>query len=206
MLYGICRGIPYVTYDMFHFYVNHTKLCPIGTFSNVKGLSTDCETCPEGYNCDIEGIFDISDHLCEAGYYCAANVAGSAPNVNLCTAGNYCPTGASEPIPCPPGKYCPACTVDDASATGCAPKDCSEWPNSGVYCKGGLAEPEPCPAGSECPADSSLALPILCQPGTWQPDEGQTSCEPCTEGYFCPTTGITSTDQMGICHGGYEVR
>ena len=126
------------------------------------------------------------------------------PNVNLCTAGNYCPAGASEPIPCPPGKYCRACTDDDALATGCAPKDCSEWTNSGVYCEGGLAEPEPCPAGSECPADSSLALPILCQPGTWQPDQGQTSCEPCTEGYFCPTTGITSTDQMGICHGGYE--
>ena len=47
-------------------------------------------------------------------------------------------------------------------------------------------------------------LPILCQPGTWQPLEGQTSCDPCTEGYFCPTTGITDTSQMGVCHGGYE--
>ena len=59
-------------------------------------------------------------------------------------------------------------------------------------------------SGHNC-LDGEMYLPQKCQPGEYQPDEGQTSCISCPEGYYCDVAGIDdiATD-LPECDGGYQ--
>ena len=52
--------------------LNQLKPCPSGTFGDSEGnvVVGDCVPCPAGFNCEAEGISDLSEHYCPAGYYC----------------------------------------------------------------------------------------------------------------------------------------
>ena len=60
------------------------KGCPIGTYSNITGLTTvsDCTTCPPGYYCNEVGTADPKP--CPSGHYCPAGTSNS---------GTPCPRG-----------------------------------------------------------------------------------------------------------------
>lgn len=91
--------------------------CPVGTFSNGRGLKTaaECTTCPEGYYCDVTGLTweEIdTEKLCPAGYYCLAGTDDSNPAGTgavlpvICSTDNkYCPVGSIEEKECPIGYY-----------------------------------------------------------------------------------------------------
>jgi len=67
-------------------------MCPKGTFSFERGAKDylECQECPPGRICEVEGI---------------SNITGTSP----CTDGYVCysGTGAKDPVPCPQGYYCP---------------------------------------------------------------------------------------------------
>lgn len=87
-----------------------------------------------------------------------------------CTAGAYCPAGATLPQQCSPGHYClgepferpcpPGTYQPDAGRTACLPCD------RGFYCNAhALASPVQCPAGFLCNATSLLEPAAPCPPG-----------------------------------------
>ena len=181
--------------------------CPIGTYSNVSGLSEleDCQPCREGYYCDLLGLVHPSGP-CRAGFLCPQGTNTSAPTRGICPRGNYCPTGSILPLPCPPGSFadrlgtqnssgCQPCDpglyCNDVTASASASANCS----SGFICIGGASVPTPldnvtgypCPAGSFCL--SGHVLPTLCPVGTFANQTGLGACFNCPSRHVCPNHG-----------------
>ncbi|EDO39339.1 predicted protein, partial [Nematostella vectensis] len=192
--------------------------CPPGTFNNkTKGTHpTDCSPCPPGQYCEGYGR-EWPNGPCDPGFYCSRASYSKRPlpssgesynnsdhfscpiySVNstgaICPSGTYCPHGASQPIPCDPGKFC----GHDGLA---APQgNCT----AGFYCNGSnkVANPVDCAAGHYCPSGTPIEVP--CPTGTFSPDRGNTrieNCQNCTSGYYCPTQGATSV--IFQCMQGY---
>ena len=110
-----------------HFCPNNTEFaeqypCPNGTFNNVtNGQDINvCELCTPGSYCPTMGLPEPAG-FCAPGWYCTlgswsnqptplGNDTGSSCECpaqtigGMCVAGEYCPAGASTPIPCNPGK------------------------------------------------------------------------------------------------------
>jgi hypothetical protein len=63
----------------------------------------------------------------------------------------------------------------------------SEPCDSGFFCPGMIRQL--CPNGTFCPVNSRNFT--LCNPGTFQPREGQSDCVTCPIGYICPDHGLT---------------
>jgi len=152
-----------------------------------------CRICPMGYFC-----FGGNRKKCSAGTY--QSEQGSLKCIT-CSAGYYCPEGATSQTICPAGSYCPegshSTTLCSAGtyqpSTGqakCLP--CS----AGHYCPEGATSQTICPAGSYCPADSDSAT--LCPAGSYQPSTGQAKCLPCSAGYYCPEGSHSTT----LCSAG----
>lgn len=72
--------------------------CPLGTYSNVTGLSlsTDCNPCPGGFYCGLVGQ-DKPTGMCDQGYYCKRSAISSTPNQT--DDANICPQGEQEKWP-----------------------------------------------------------------------------------------------------------
>jgi len=191
--------------------------CPAGKYGTIEGavLEEDgCAPCPAGYFCPFEGM--NVPILCLAGGYCPSGAVlptlcpdtkfnpnkGSSDNkCKSCPAGNYCPLGTSEPLPCLAGHYCPAdsgaiepnrpkaCPAGRYSSNPAASKeaDCIVCP-SGYYCKSGASAPEPCPAGTynTLPGGSSL-----------------TDCIKCDAGVSCPGVGVNTKGSEVQCQPGF---
>lgn len=134
----------------------------------------------------------------------------STATMQECPAGHYCPTGSGFPVACPTGTYNP--DVQKYLLTDCL--DCTGGQfcptmgltspgspcASGYFCPDGSdqKEAEPCPAGNQCPAGSSAPTP--CNPGEYQANEMQFSCEDCPSGYYCDASEMTTPT---ICPPGY---
>ncbi|MBR3913447.1 MAG: hypothetical protein IKJ28_04370 [Alphaproteobacteria bacterium] len=140
-----------------------------------------CRICPMGYFC-----FGGNRKKCSAGTY--QSEQGSLKCIT-CSAGYYCPEGATSQTICPAGSYCPA---GSGSATVCSvgsyqpetgKSDCIPC-SAGYYCPEGSKEQTLCPAGSYCPAGSGSAT--VCSAGSYQPETGKSDCIPCSAGYYCP--------------------
>lgn len=96
--------------------------------------------------------------------------------------------GRADCYPCTGGKYC-----NVLASTGPA-GIC----DAGYYCPSSsdIDDPQPtgylCPRGFYCVAET--ADPVGCDPGTYQANEGRTSCDLCPKGYYCPQNTSTPVD------------
>ena len=93
-----------------------TNTCTVpGTFCT-GGVQSFCSGSCGAKNYVSTACTNSADRVCstcEAGYYCS-----DGTNRVACTAGNYCPTGASSQTQCTAGNYCPA---GASSQTQCDP-------------------------------------------------------------------------------------
>jgi hypothetical protein len=126
-----------------------------------------------------------------------------------CTAGSYCPAGASSPLPCERGTYSNATDLVSAS-------QCSQC-KAGHFCSIGSVKATPCAKGHYSDKDLSHACEP-CRPGTFQKHSGATECIECEPGSFCQEgsssplpcpagtysnrTDLTSEDQCTVCAAG----
>lgn len=166
-------------------------ICPDGTYNNQTKTTAigDCLSCPPGKYCDnTDAKPQLND--CEAGTYCSGGT-GNAGGTK-CEAGNYCPEGVGEPVPCPPGYYCPIPEMSTYTAYMC---------DAGYHCKYGAETATPidgitgekCPEGHYCP--QGTPEPIACPPGTYldrKGGESRNDCIECEEATYCDSRGKTS--------------
>jgi hypothetical protein len=204
--------------------------CPSGTYSNATGLVavTDCAWCPAGQYCATAGL-TAPTGLCSAGYTCLGGSNTSTPRLNsgvgcgggnmgdICPEGKYCVAGSASPQSCPPGTSSNATGVQSAGECAlCAPgKYCTaavvpgSWSgvcDAGYFCLSGASSPNPtdgvtgnkCPAGHFCPLGA--ATPTACAPGSYQPNEGRSSCESCPAGATCKSANLTWYEACPIGH------
>ena len=174
--------------------------CSPGTFRNVIGGST-AASCAE----------------CPAGFFC---VTGQQ-TPSMCGLGHYCPAGTSTPMECPSGTIGEGVSLMDSSectscpsGSYCAVSGLSAptgFCDPGFFCVGGSSTPTPltvgddggraCAAGHFC-AGNGLEVP--CPTGRFRSSVGGVnleSCELCTGGWACETTGLTAPSSM--CESGY---
>jgi len=191
--------------------------CPLGTYMPSSG-ATECLPCPPGYYCDTQGLLEISQKTCQAGYYCSGGAKTAAPTDgttgNACPVGRYCPEGTNRWLACADGTtttstaatQCQKCPVGYTCSyaspyTLCATgnKACVEGTgyeplcSAGTYRSGGACVN--CPAGLFCVDGRSVAAPGDCSHG---------QC--CTAGFIC-TGGSPSPKPSGVgggpCTAGY---
>ena len=190
--------------------------CPKGTYSPGEGMfrEEDCIDCPPGKYCNSPGITSPNGD-CTAGYYCEGKAIDqlgrkqAGDPTNPCPAGGYCPAGTAVKIPCPVGKYLPTGGhSNDSSCQDCpGGKYCagaSDTPSgdcrAGCYCDGGASTECEHVAGegkfTEAGADSESD----CDPGTYNPAKGQSTCPDCPAGFYCPSSGMTAPT---VCDPGH---
>lgn len=86
--------------------------CPVGTFSDVKGLknASECQLCSGGFYCDRTNLTAPSGP-CSHGFYCSFGVDTPTPSSGytgvggICPAGYKCPAQSTIPTGCEPGTY-----------------------------------------------------------------------------------------------------
>ena len=205
---------------------------PTASPANTSDLGGPCPAgfyCPEGSSqpiaCD-SGSFCGAESLsepegeCDAGYFCTLGSSSSQPTDgttgNVCPQGHYCMAGASSPVSCDPGTF--SHSVGNRNTS-----DCMSCPpgvfcqgygsvlptavcDSGFYCPGGQNSATPseyiCPKGHYCLAGD--ATPRLCVSGSFQDQLGQSSCQPCTAGYYCDSTSEPAVSVSGsVCSEGH---
>eukprot|EP00965_Chrysotila_dentata_P196809 6177818-Pleurochrysis_carterae.AAC.9 len=128
---------------------------------------------------------------CEGGSFTSNTTLFNADQCSSCLPGHYCPAGATEPLPCPPGKF-----ADAGGAAACLP--CARAPRQSApllvhraYC-----QPSACMV-SRMAATCVYALlmhrrlfilpyvyAISGPAGSYQVLEGQTTCDECPAGDF----------------------
>jgi hypothetical protein len=190
----------------------------------------ECAACTGGKYCEGAGNSAVTGN-CAAGYYCIEGSPYQYPyiedvpcagtpctsvsgNFGPCIAGYYCPPGTIDPQPCSAGTYMPTRFAE--AQTDCLPCPAG-WAcestgmyrydvvqcRAGYFCTEGSTQRAPdagiCPVGHYCVAGSAVALP--CVPGTYQNSEGQTSCEACSPGKYCPSGSSDITNN--VCPKGY---
>ncbi|KAL3930332.1 MAG: hypothetical protein SGPRY_001582 [Prymnesium sp.] len=180
------------------------EACEGGTFRS-ESNGTSCESCRRGSYCPRGSSVPLP---CLEGSFSGATNLTSAEECTQTGPGYFSPTGSVEQRPCSAGTFsdsygaaeCSQCDggtyQDEEGATEC--NACGR----GTYCQRGAASQLPCDAGtysnatglsnksqcSPCPAGSACSTgstaPILCAPGTSQPQPEQTLCEQCKAGTY----------------------
>ena len=112
--------------------------------------------------------------LCPAGFYCPAY---ATTEQIPCTQGNYCPKGASAPLPCAKGSYSNATNL--TSDNECVDTD------AGHFAPTGSTEQTPCSAGTVQPQRQQPKCDN-CAAGKFMNASGQTECHACAPGSYCP--------------------
>ena len=116
---------------------------------------------------------DVCDSCAAATFQ---NTTGATACIN-CTAGSYCPPGASVPLPCAAGTYSPKSDLV-AAQSECTPA------RAGFFSGVGATTDTPCPIG-EFNARVGQARCQRCGKGTFQDEIGQTACKICMTGFWC---------------------
>ena len=158
--------------------------------------STEPTPCPVGtYNsASARAWSDVYCTPCLGSY---SNQTGAEACTD-CGKGNYCPSGAVNPIPCPTGSYsrannaawcfnCQAGTYSDETGSS----ECKSCP-AGHYCESNSTDPTPCPEGMTSPPRSRYEgncrairpVPGNCTAGMFKNDIEE--CERCPTGHYCP--------------------
>ncbi|KFH05729.1 GCC2 and GCC3 domain-containing protein [Toxoplasma gondii VAND] len=197
-------------------------LCPPGTFSSAATASvvSECAACTAGHYCSGPGA-SVETGKCAPGYFCKSGSRSPTPedateNFGPCPAGTYCDVGTHTPTPCNAGTYGPSPRAVDEKA--CVPCDAGSFCDQpgltkpvgpcgeGYYCEAGSDSATPtgkeCPAGKKCPGGSPAPSP--CQPGTYQSQQGQSTCVECSAGSYCgvAATGETPCPAGSFCPPG----
>jgi hypothetical protein len=196
--------------------------CPIGSFSPGGATTPSCTACTGGYYCDTAGLAAVAGPCaigtfspsgattsactsCTAGKYCSA--AALAAVSGSCPLGSYSGGGATTPscTSCTPGQYCSSTSLAAPSGT------C----NAGTFSGGGAttAGCTPCNPGTYCATTGLSAPTAACSPGyysaagavsctqcaigSFQGLSGQSSCTPCTGGWYCDAVALTAP--VGMC-------
>ncbi|XP_069122179.1 multiple epidermal growth factor-like domains protein 6 [Argopecten irradians] len=193
--------------------------CPAGTFNNIthRTVVSDCTPCSGGMYCDQVGLtIPVAD--CAAGYFCLTGANSSTPSqgadADICPPRFYCPLGTVSPVCCSLGTFNPTTgrqAIDECTnCTGGTYCPDYNMTATGPACQAGYFCPSKvdvaqfilCPEGSYCPLGSDQ--PIPCAAGSFSNVTGltaQSECTNCTDGFYCPTAGMTETTLQ--CWGGY---
>merc|ERR1712166_492628 len=173
------------SYTMRSHLVVYFSVLKTGLDTVQAAVANRCTDGQIGYQDDYQMYCDS----CPKGYYC---LSGEAIE---CGPGNYCPTAAAMPTPCPLGTVMPNSTASDLS-------EC-EVCRRGFYCGWqGLAEPTGvCGAGYYCPPRSLIKNSIACPAGYFCPEGAQkptrcpsgsynslmtrAECKTCPAGFYC---------------------
>lgn len=185
--------------------------CPEGTFGNSTGLrhGEECSSCSPGYYCETAGLTTPTG-ICNQGFVCRVGSNSSSPlgdpandkDNSKCPKGGYCPTGSSIAQACPKGTYlnftgavnksqCMACTPGMYCAVGMLGKPTGTC-RAGYYCSGGAFTPTQYRTTPGHYSGVGAFQEEPCAPGTYQPENGASSCRTCPKGYFCNDTAMTS--------------
>ena len=177
-------------------------------------------SCPAGLYCPDMGmaIYDGTDNLCRAGYYCtggakiptpgnsftaASSYTSSDPNNSefvgtLCSEGNYCGEQSTSEVPCGAGSFI---NYEGASLQ----TECLSCP-TGLYCpNGGVGDPSAniCDAGYLCTAGSTTSNPTACLVDHYCV-AGTLDMQRCDIGTFTRDTGQDSCETCtsgNYCYG-----
>eukprot|EP00606_Chrysophyceae_sp_TOSAG23-5_P001356 GSChrysophyteH2.ASY1.ANO1.1387.1 assembled CDS len=172
--------------------------CSAGRFSTALNLiaDSDCTECTPGFYCATAGLTEPTG-VCSAGSYCTLG-ATTAVQSNVtstggpCPSGEYCLENSVVGTPCPIGTYMTG-TAND----GCTP--CATGPaclTSTCPFMFGI-----CPISYKCPV--GIGAPVICPEGTFQDTEGNADCTDCTNGYYCPDTGMNDPSVNDCPAGSY---
>ncbi|CAK8677709.1 unnamed protein product [Clavelina lepadiformis] len=173
------------------------RACPAGTYNNLDGQA-ECFTCPAGFYCP-ENSTDYSSFICPRGSYCP-NGTGNALS---CPAGTFNNATQQEDLrgcqPCTPGYFCESSGLFEPT-NKCA---------AGWYCSLCSLSAKPGDPYNGTVVDTTCLCPVQsdvnstggqCQPGSFCP-EGSNEPIPCTAGYSCETSGLSS--ETGVCDAGF---
>ena len=189
-------------------------LCPVGKFSNVQGASS-CTSCPIYQTTMTIGSIDLSDCVCECGYYAVPSDASGLQCVS-CPSGKYKDVigqSMADCLQCPSGVY-----SDAVGACSCTKKCPSNSNSDGVAagafcsCNAGfgaiyLSETDnftcsPCPPGSYRLATDTNQLCTPCLAGYYNNRYLQTTCYACPVGKSTILEGSASESSC-LCDRGY---
>lgn len=187
-----------------------------------QGLTKPSGYCKEGYYCgggssvatpDSRHI-GYSSHSQESYSGETCLTTRDAALNGICLQGHFCPMNSSSPQPCAIGtnstslgltkaSQCQPCSsgfVCNTTATIYATIKCP----SGFWCGSGTSNPyqNKCLKGHSCALGSALPLP--CEAGFYQDEEGQASCKICPSRHYCLTNTTTpvTCPQGSFCLNG----
>ncbi|KAJ7990480.1 hypothetical protein DPEC_G00300750 [Dallia pectoralis] len=176
--------------------------CPVSTFSNLTKLVSQegCVPCSPGFYCDKPGLTAPTVNVCPEGYYCPGN--SSSKDQYPCPAGTINPnSGMTSPhacLACPPGLYCGSPGLSGVSGRCSAGYLCLSRAVSGTPVDGVTGDL--CPRGHYCPEG---AVPHPCPVGFYSNTTGNTQlsdCLPCDAGFVCATRGLSFPSDL--CQAG----
>ncbi|XP_021249472.1 flocculation protein FLO11-like [Numida meleagris] len=147
--------------------------CPAGHYQPARGQQ-QCLPCPKGRYANTTRSTACSP--CPPGHY--ANESG-ATACSACQEGYFSShQNAAFCLPCLPGSFCntSSCTVCLACPAGReAPREAAE---ECMLCGAGMFKG---------PGDDACKP---CEPGEYQLQRGQESCDPCPENHYCPSPDV----------------
>ena len=147
--------------------------------------------------CLVVDIHCFTLQQCPPGYRCRAKVAQQRSRrsvgshlkeeieIEICKAGTYSPSGATECTPCASGTY-----AAHPGAPGCyvCPR--------GHMCSNTNMEPEQCPMGTYNNLTSQTCC-HSCPPGKFALFKGMPQCYNCPSGHKCPAIEKLSCEEEG---------
>ncbi|OAF70026.1 hypothetical protein A3Q56_02216, partial [Intoshia linei] len=174
--------------------------CPIGTFSNMKGLQakSDCSPCTPGMYCETVGL-TAPTGACASGYFCTGSDTSKNPILSKCPVGYQCPLQSSSKNKCVAGQY--QSQIGQGNCLSCP---------MGYYCDPLLltdktvVSPIICPKGYFCPTGTNKYSSNSCPIGTYGIRTGlnsDTHCTYCKYKSYCDVVALSLVSK--VCFDGY---